>query len=214
MQGRVSVAVEHIEILVEEPSMEALLRELLPRIVPSLDFAIYPFQCKDELLSRLTDRLRGYARWLPDSFRVFIIVDRDSDECKQLKAILEQSASSVGLGTRSTPRDGRVSVVNRIAIEELEAWYFGDWNAIRAAYPRLPATIPTRAKYRDPDAIAGGTWEALERELRAVGYFKTGLRKIELARNVGANMDSGRNQSHSFRVFANAIAECVATPAS
>jgi hypothetical protein len=25
-------------------------------------------------------------------------------------------------------------VVNRLAIEELEAWYFGDWEAVRAAY--------------------------------------------------------------------------------
>jgi len=48
-------------------------------------------------------------------------------------------------------------VINRIAIEELEAWFFGDWPAMCAAYPKLDASVPKRAGLRDPDAIKGGT---------------------------------------------------------
>jgi hypothetical protein len=39
-------------------------------------------------------------------------------------------------------------------------------------YPRVSKSTPERAKYRDPDAIAGGTWEAFERILQNAGYFK------------------------------------------
>ena len=57
-------------------------------------------------------------------------------------------------------------VVNRVAVEELEAWYFGDWEAVRAAYPRVSANTPQRQGLRDPDGIAGGTWEAFERVMQ------------------------------------------------
>jgi hypothetical protein len=97
--------------------------------------------------------------------------------------------------------------VDRIAIEELEAWFFGDWPAVCAAYPKMPATLPKRAGFRDPDAIAGGTWEALERELQRKGYFKQGLRKMELARDLAARMDPARNRSASFRCLRAALAQ-------
>ena len=108
-----------------------------------------------------------------------------------------------------TPVNG-YQVVNRIVIEELEAWFFGDWQAVQAAYPRVAGTIPRKAAFRDPDAIAGGTWEAIERILKRAGYFKGGLRKLELAREVAQHMEPARNSSHSFRVFENAVADAMA----
>jgi hypothetical protein len=99
----------------------------------------------------------------------------------------------------------RFQVVNRIAIEELQAWFFGDWAAVQAAYPRVPATVPQKAAYRDPDAIAGGTWEALERVMQQAGYFKPRLRKIECARAVTPHMNPTRNRSASFQAFVSAI---------
>lgn len=59
--------VDHIELLVEEASMEAALRLLLPRIIGDTSFAIYPYQCKEDLLRSLPNRMRGYAAWLPES---------------------------------------------------------------------------------------------------------------------------------------------------
>ena len=82
---------------------------------------------------------------------------------------------------------------------------------MRASYPRVPATVPSQAKYRVPDAIAGGTWEALERVLQKAGYFKTGLAKIEAAKAIAANMMPDRNNSRSFQVFRHALAEMAAT---
>ncbi len=56
---------EHLEILVEEPSMEAFLRELLPRVLgDAATFEIYPYQCKDDLLAKLPARLKGNGTYL------------------------------------------------------------------------------------------------------------------------------------------------------
>jgi hypothetical protein len=201
----------HFELLVEEPSMEAFLRALLPRLLPQdRTFEVHPFQGKDDLLGKLEARLRGYAAWLPADWRIVVVVDRDDEECRALKGQLETIARRAGLRSRSRPGSAPWQLVNRIAIEELEAWYFGDWAAVRAVFPRVSANVPRRQGFRNPDAIAGGTWEAFERVLQAHGYFKGGLLKIEAARAIGAQVDPARSSSLSFRAFSDAIAEACA----
>ena len=190
--------------------MEAALRLLLPKMVGSLSFEVYPYQCKNELLARLPDRLRGYAAWIPDTWRIVVVVDRDDDDCDELKTRLETMATDAGFVTRSKAGSQPYVVVNRLAIEELEAWYFGDWEAVRASYPRVPATIPSQARYRVPDAVAGGTWEAFQRVLQKANYFKMGLAKIEAAKTIAAKMDPARNGSRSFQVLRDALAEMTA----
>ena len=207
------MTLEHVELLVEEQSMEAALRLLLPKLLGDLSFEIYPHQCKDELLIRLPQRLRGYGQrrksdaWFRESCRIVVLIDRDDDDCAKLKRRLEKIAHDSGLATRSRAKGGAYMVVNRLAIEELEAWYFGDWGAVQAAYPRASATIPAQAKYRRPDEIAGGTWEAFERVLQKSGYYSGGLRKVEAARSVATHMQPSRNTSPSFRVFRDVLLE-------
>jgi broad specificity phosphatase PhoE len=112
------------------------------------------------------------------------------------------------LATKTAAKTNRsFQVVNRIVIEELEAWFFGDWQAVRNAYPRVPPHLPTR--FREPDAIGGGTWEAFERVLKRAGYFETGLRKLECAKAIASRMCPERNVSQSFRAFREAIAACL-----
>lgn len=199
--------VTHVEILVEEPSMEAALRLIVPKISGALSFEVHPYRCKKDLLDKLPARLRGYAAWLPQDWRIVVIVDRDDDDCKDLKRRLERTAKDAGLISRTRRGHSGVQVVNRLAIEELEAWFFGDWEAVRAAYPGVDPNTPNKSKYRDPDAIAGGTWEALERILQRAGHFRTGLRKIEAARAIAQHMDPAKNRSQSFRAFRDALSE-------
>lgn len=198
---------EYIEFIVEEPSAEAFLHALLGRMVNTVSYSIHAFRCKNELLQRLPDRLRGYSQWLPDNHRIVVLVDRDDDDCNALKTRLEEYAAHAGLATRTHQSRNQFSVVNRILVEELEAWYFGDWEAVRAAYPGVSATIPRKSKFRDPDGIRGGTWEAFERVLQRAGHFRNGLRKIEAAREIAARMDPMRNSSPSFQVFRDAVLE-------
>ena len=61
--------------------MEMFLEELLPRIVPGHTFGIHVHQGKIDLLSKVEQRLRGYARMTWPDLRVVILVDRDSDNC-------------------------------------------------------------------------------------------------------------------------------------
>lgn len=204
------MTVDHLEILVEEPSMEVFLRSLLPRMLPDhISFDIHPYQCKDDLLCKLPNRLKGYAAWLPATSLIVVIVDRDDDDCSDLKQEMEMMAEKAGLSTRSNRNNGHWKVVNRIAIEELEAWYFGDWVAVCEAYPRTNATIIRKEGFRDPDSISGGTWEAFERVLKKSGYFKNGLRKMDAARRVGERVDPRRNRSRSFQVFRDALLEVI-----
>ena len=204
-------AARRLEFLIEEPSMEAFLQELLPRVLPEgCEFEFRVFQGKQDLLRKLEKRLLGYRDWLPAECRLVVAVDRDNDDCHELKARLEQAARRSGLLTRSQARGGPWQVVNRIAVEELEAWYFGDWQAVRQAYPRVSSNVPNQARHRDPDAIQGGTSQAFERILKRYGHFQNGLCKIGAARDIAPNIDPARNRSRSFRAFRDALAEATA----
>ena len=206
--AEVETTAKHLEFLVEEPSMEAFLRVALPRMIPgSCSFNIHAFRGKPDLLRKLHRRLRGYQHWIPSSYRIVVLVDRDDQDCHVLKADLEAAAGMTSLLTRSQTAGGLWRIANRIVIEELEAWYFGDWEAVRRAYPRVSADIPRRATYRDPDAIKGGTWEAFERVMKKHGYFTTGLRKVEAAEAIAAHINPDRNGSGSFGVFRSILAE-------
>ena len=201
------MSAHHLEILAEEPSMGAFLQALLPRFLPNVTATVHDHQGKDDLLRKLEGRLRGYAAWLPDNCRIVVVVDRDDDDCHTLKRRLDCAAFGAGLLTRSRAGNRAWRVVNRIAIEELEAWYFGDPIAVCDAYPRVPRTFVNQARYRQPDAIAGGTWQAFERLLQAHGYFKSGISKVQAARAIAENVVPERNTSPSFQTFYNAIVE-------
>ena len=190
------MAVERLEFHVEEQSMEAALRSMLPRMVGDTNFDIFTYQGKPDLLRELPKRLRSQAKWLPANWRIIVIVDADNENCADLRRRLDQIASDGGMRVR----DGKArwQVANRIAIEELEAWYFGDWEAVCAAYPRVRAGIVRQAAHRLPDEIRGGTWEAFERVLQGAGYFPGGLQKIAAAREIAAHMDVAVNTSPSF----------------
>lgn len=205
------MTVEHIEVLVEEPSMEAALTELLPKILPGTSFHVHTHQGKLDLLGKLPQKLKAYAAWIPPTWRIVVVVDRDSDDCKNLKKRLDDTVARAGLLTRSAAADSAsYVVVNRIAIEELEAWYFGDWTAVCAAYPKAPRKITSKAEYRAPDEIKGGTWEAFLRVLQPAGYFTGGLRKIEAARAIAKHMAPSRNTSPSFCALRDALEALVA----
>ena len=193
----------HLEFFLEEPSAEAALEVVVPRVVgPAVTFQFHPHQGKQDLLAVLPNRLRAYASWLPADWRIVVLIDEDRQDCHILKAQLEDIAQAAHLVTKSVAAVGQsFQVLNRIAIEELEAWFFGDVEALRQAYPRLPRSLGRRARYRDPDGIHGGTCEALERVLQEAGYYRGGLSKIAAARDIARHMDPTRNASRSFQVF-------------
>ena len=130
----------HIVFLVEELSAEAALLNIVPKILgTSASFEIHPYQCKNDLLSKLPQVMRGYAKWLPRDWRIVVLVDEDRSNCIALKERMDRAADAAGLITRtkagSIDNHPRFQVLNRIAIEELEAWFFGDVQLVAARSP-------------------------------------------------------------------------------
>lgn len=198
------MSVARLEILVEEPSAEEFLNIIIPKIVPELEFTIYPSRGKDDLLCNLPSRLRAYSRFLPNDSRVLVLVDSDGKDCMELKMRLERIAEAAGLTTKSSSR-GKYQIVNRIVIQELESWYFGDWNAVCAAYPRIDRNHCKKASLRIPDAV-DNTWEIFEAVLKKYKYLQhSRLPKIATARNIAAHMRPERNVSASFIAFRKAL---------
>jgi hypothetical protein len=191
----------HILCFVEEPSAEAALVNLLPKILPTTTFQFIVFQGKLDLLKNLLPRLRGYAGWLPWDYRIVVLIDEDREVCFQLKNTIEDAATEADFVTKSRAGYNQFQVLNRIAVEELEAWFLGDVEALRAAFPRIPISLTSRKKFRDPDKVPGGTWESLEKLLQSLGYFPAGYPKVQAAQQISEHMDPARNRSHSFQVF-------------
>ena len=122
---------------------------------------------------------------------------------------MEAIAHAAGLTTRSATGGAQFQVLNRLAVQELEAWFFGDVGRIVCSLSTAHPSLGERSRYRNPDAIVGGTWEALERELQRVGYAPGGLAKVATARAVSAHMQPERNRSHSFQVFQQGLLELI-----
>ena len=137
---------ERLIVIVEEESAEAALLLILPKLLPESSFQIVRFQGKQDLLRNLLARLRGFKTWLPENWKILVLVDRDRDRCEDLKQQLESIAQQAGLISKSRAEaDRRFQIVNRIVIEEFESWFFGDWKAVLQVYPRVPSTIPAKA---------------------------------------------------------------------
>ena len=203
----------HIEFLLEEYSAEVALRHILPKIFSdNVSYALHAHQGRDDLFKKLPKRLKAYRQWLTDDYRIIVLIDEDRKDCHELKAYLEKAAHEVGFVTKSSadPNDD-FQVVNRIAIEELEAWLFGDVEALNMAYPKISRNLHTKAKYHNPDAITGGTYEVLDRLLRQNNYYRKGERihKPTVAQNIAQYMEPSRNISKSFQVFVEGLKACV-----
>ncbi|MCE7948380.1 MAG: DUF4276 family protein [Chloroflexi bacterium CFX4] len=203
-----------LELLLEDESTETALRILVPKIVGgerARAVRYRSFRGKYTLLKELPILLKGYTKRIRqgEKLRVLVLVDRDVEDCETLKQKLETIALQAGLITRSmATADKPFQILNRIAVEELEAWFFGDIEALCAAYPKVRSHLSDLAR-RDPDSIPRGTAEALERLLKKAGYYKNGMPKIEVAQRIANHMQLDRNRSRSFQVFREGLGVCL-----
>jgi hypothetical protein len=90
----------------------------------------------------------------------------------------------------------------RLAIEEVEAWYLGDRQALQTAYPRAKTDVLNRYVQ---DSVCG-TWELLadavhsggSEAIRKAGWPLPGQIKYEWAEKIGPLLEPDRNVSPSF----------------
>ncbi|WP_157996895.1 MULTISPECIES: DUF4276 family protein [Streptomyces] len=200
-----------LEVLVEEESAKRALKPLLSALFDGrrVKISVRTFCGKPDLLKKLPERLAGYAasRRRGEDIRVVVLVDRDNDTCTELKTRMDEIARSAGLVPRGDDSGtGRFQVVNRIAVRELESWYFGDWPAVRKAFPKMGAEPPK--KYRgNPDAAQGKCSDAFEKALSASGVRMAS--KPQWAERVGAHLSLTENASPSFHAFVRGVGDLV-----
>ncbi len=132
----------HLVVFLEERSAKNVLDHVLPRILPkSWTFQTLPHQGKEDLKNSLRIKL---SAWLTPNTCFMVLLDQDSNDCKQVKQQIKQICQA----------NNQPDVLIRIACYELEAWYFGDLEAVASVYSSCnPQTIRNRAKFRNPDAI-------------------------------------------------------------
>jgi hypothetical protein len=210
----------HFEVLVEDQSgsvaVEALLQKILGSQGQPHTYKIHPYKGigrfpqnlrgqldpqKRILLDRLPKILQGYGRSLQNiEAAVLVVVDLDDRECLQFKQEL------VSILERCYPRP---NALFRIAIEEIEAWFFGDKVALKRAYPHAKDSV---LNMYDQDSICG-TWEKMADaiyhggsvKLKALGYPLIGEVKREWAKNISPQININNNNSKSFQVFCTGV---------
>ncbi len=204
----------HIEILVEDSSGAMLLEVLLPQLLgPQGDantWRVHAYKgigkipqgigkkadpAKRILLDQLPKLLRGYGK-TPGIDAVVIVLDTDKRDCvaflAELKAVIDDKMV--------VP-----DTMFRLAIEEIEAWYFGDRDALLAAYPRARQDV---LRQYVQDSVCD-TWELLAdavypggaSAIKKAGWPLPGQVKHEWAKKIAPLMEPDRNVSPSFCKF-------------
>lgn len=208
----------HIEFLVEDNSGARLLQHLVPKLIEhggsSITYRIHPYKgigkipSKDAfsttdprkriLLNRLPEILKGYAK-TPGIDAIVVVVDSDRKNCYTFLKEL-QSIASVSR---------HPNILFRIAIEEVEAWYLGDREAIKNAYNK--AKLQLHKDYVQ-DSVCG-TWELLadivypggNAAIKKTGWPLPGQLKHEWADKIGPFLCEDRNASPSFKKFCEGV---------
>lgn len=216
----------HIEILVEDASGEKLLESLLPKVFGAQGdphtWRVHAYKgigripknlnaggdpAKRILLDQLPKILRGYGK-TPGIDAVVVVLDSDRRNCVEFLTELK----TLTAGCNPAP-----NTLFRIAIEEMEAWYFGDQQALTAAYPRTKTEVLNRYVQ---DSVCG-TWELLAdaiypggaAAIKKVGWPRSGKVKYEWASKIGPLLDLDRNVSPSFGKLRDGLRRLVAEAA-
>lgn len=167
-----------VVFLLEERSMQVLLDGMLPRLFPELLYRCVPHEGKQDLEKSIPRKLRA---WREPGTQFCVIRDNDGSDCTALKQRL------TGLCCDGRREDALV----RIACQELEAWYFGEPDALADEFGNEDLrAIHEKARFRDPDAI--------DQPSRALEVLAPEFQKVSGARRLGPRL-SVHNRSRSFQ---------------
>lgn len=205
-----------LHVLVEGESEEALLKGWLPRFLPpGHSFVIIRHRGKgrlprdpirvpdirrEGLLDQLPAKLRAYGRSLnPATDRLLVLLDADDDPCVDLKRRLLEILESC---------NPRPVILFRLAIEETEAFYLGDPQAIRRAFPQAKLQ---RLRSYVQDSVCN-TWELFQTVIGDPFEDKVGWAE-QMAPHLGIAWEGNdANRSPSFRQFCKGLLTLVGEP--
>lgn len=182
-------------LLLEEPSAQAMLEGLLPRVLPlGMELRFVVFEGKQDLEKQLERRL---SLWQAPNSLFVVLRDQDAGDCRKIKGQLSAKCAAAG----------REDALVRIACRELVSWYLGDLAAVEEAFcQRGLARLALKAKYKQPDLLGS---PSAELEALTRGQYQ----KVEGSRKLGPLLNLEGNLSHSFQVFGSKERLCdAATP--
>lgn len=133
-----------LHIFTEEPSIEKVFNIVLPKVLNLAEvcFKVYPHQGKNDLERALRTTVPAISK-MPNS-RILITRDQDLYNCTELKQNLNDIIKD----------NCKCPYLIRIVCRELEAWFLGDMNAVKQAYPRFePSKYQNSSKFRDVDIV-------------------------------------------------------------
>ncbi len=167
---------------IEEPSAEAMLEGLLPRILPEdIHFRCIVFEGKQDLEGQLVRRMRGYRK---PGARFIVMRDQDATDCHVIKTRLADLCRDAG----------HPECLIRIACRELESWYLGDLNAVQAGLSMEGLSrLQDKRLYRNPDTV-----QSPARQLRQIAPT---YQKVGGSRAIGPHLNPDNVRSNSFAVF-------------
>ena len=213
----------HFEILIEDESGKQMLNILMPKIISENDtFKVIGYKGIGRLPKNLTSNsdvktrilleqlprlLKGYGKTFSgynSTYKATVIVICDLDD-KCLKTFRGELFNILNL---CNPKPETRFC---FAIEEGEAWFLGDINAIELAYPEIKKSVLNNY---ENDSICG-TWELLADAIYSGGsqalskqeWYIIGAEKSAWAKNISLHMDVENNSSPSFRYFYKKIRE-------
>jgi hypothetical protein len=183
-----------IEILTEEPSMQEVLVQILPKILPDKwvlgeNYFIRAHEGKSDLKKSIPKKIKVFSNF---HYRAGIVIlqDQDSADCKLLKQELRSLCE----------QHGDCAILVRIVCRELESWYLGDMTAIEQAYPKFKAAqYKKKSKFREPDLLNNAAQE--------LSKILPEFQKISTAKAISPYLDTSENnnRSESFRQFISGI---------
>lgn len=218
----------HFDIFTEDISGKHLVDILMDKILPKEghSFKVHPYRGCGRLPSNLSSALeirsstllnnvprliRGFVNTyknIPNYKAVFVILtDCDNRQCADFRLQILSTINS----TAHVPVENMIVC---IAIEEMEAWLLGDFEAIMKAYPN--ASHREYSTYIQ-DSICG-TWEKLAKvidekfyneKLKDAPFYIVGEKKCEWTNKIAPYMNINTNSSPSFNYFIRKIVSCV-----
>ncbi|WP_204246398.1 DUF4276 family protein [Megasphaera sp. An286] len=214
----------HIDFLVEDISGKVMLENLLPKIIPSdrATYKVNPYKGIGRLPSKKTSAKAIKHRQLLDLLpkllngfghtyngwgnaprgHVVVVCDLDDNNLLEFKQQLESILEDCYIKPNAS---------FCFAIEEGEAWFLGDKDAIKSAYPN--ANLGILNTY-EQDSICG-TWEKLADvvgfERNHKEYQEIGAAKRKWAETITPFMDLEKNQSPSFQYFVSTLNKILST---
>jgi hypothetical protein len=170
--------------LLEEQSMKTFLDGILPRILPpDVTFITVPHEGKTDLQKSIPIKLRA---WKQPDVKFVIVQDQDTGDCREIKRKIAELCQNT-----------KQEVLIRIACHELEAWYFGDLEAVSKAYSKNLKALANKKQYRIPDAII-----CPKRELKK---YLPEHQQISGAKLIAQYIDINNNKSESFQTFVSGV---------